>query len=135
MFLKTLGVEFIQIVKKIIFCFFFCLGITGCLGLSQANVFPRRSVTSLAGNSNLANLAMAEAQPARALCLAGAATGLREERQATLQPTEQARLEVWIDAARSALGDAAATNAWAAGRAMTLDQAVAYALESLASDA
>jgi len=79
--------------------------------------------------AHLANLAMAEAQPARALCLAGAAVGLREARQARLQPTEMARLEVWMGAARSALGDAAADRAWADGHAMTLDEAVAYALD------
>jgi DNA-binding CsgD family transcriptional regulator/tetratricopeptide (TPR) repeat protein len=77
----------------------------------------------------LANLAMAEAQPARALRLAGAAIGLREEHQARLQPTETARLETWIGSARRAVGEAAAATAWAEGHAMTVDQAVAYALE------
>jgi tetratricopeptide (TPR) repeat protein len=77
----------------------------------------------------LANLAMAEAKPGRALRLAGAAIGLREEHQALLQPTETARLEAWIGSARSALGEAAAAMAWAEGHAMTLDQAEAYALE------
>jgi tetratricopeptide (TPR) repeat protein len=79
--------------------------------------------------ANLADLAMAEAQPGRALRLAGAASGLRQERQARLQPTEKARLEARITSARSALGAAAAARAWAQGYAMTLGQAVEYALE------
>ena len=62
--------------------------------------------------THLANLAMADDQPARALCLAGAAVGLREERQARLQPTETARLEAWIGSAWSALGAAAAESVW-----------------------
>jgi non-specific serine/threonine protein kinase len=77
----------------------------------------------------LAKLAMAEAQPERALRLAGAAIGLREEHQARLQPTEIVRLEAWIGSARSAVGEPAAARAWTEGHAMTLDQAVAYALE------
>jgi tetratricopeptide (TPR) repeat protein len=76
----------------------------------------------------LAYLAMAEAKPGRALRLAGAAIGLREEHQALLQPTETARLDAWIVLARSALGTAAAAKAWEEGRVMTLDQAVAYAV-------
>jgi len=79
--------------------------------------------------THFANLAMADGQPGRALRLAGAAYGLREEHQARLQPTETARLETWIGSARGALGEAAAARAWADGHAMTLDQAEAYALE------
>jgi tetratricopeptide (TPR) repeat protein len=79
--------------------------------------------------ANLADLAMAEAQPGRALRLAGAAVGLRDERQARLQPSQTRRLEARIGSARSALGEAAAATAWAEGHAMTLDQAMAYALQ------
>src|SRR5215471_19543205 len=60
---------------------------------------------------NLAELAVAEGQPERALRLAGAAAGLREQRQARLQPTEAARLEGRVKSARSMLGDAAAADA------------------------
>jgi non-specific serine/threonine protein kinase len=85
--------------------------------------------------SHLANLAMAAGQPDRALRLAGAANGLREEHQAQLLPTDAARLETWIGSARSALGEAAAARAWAEGHAMTLDRAMAYALERRSVDA
>jgi non-specific serine/threonine protein kinase len=77
----------------------------------------------------MAGLALAEAAPERALCLAGAATSLREKHQARLAPTDTARLEAGIASARRALGEVSAAKAWAAGYAMTPDQAVAYALE------
>jgi DNA-binding CsgD family transcriptional regulator/tetratricopeptide (TPR) repeat protein len=80
--------------------------------------------------AHLANLAMAEGQPARALCLAGAAVGLRERRQAKLQSTDTVRLEVWMESARSTLGEEVSSAAWAAGYAMTLEQAANYALEA-----
>ncbi len=80
--------------------------------------------------AHLAGLAMAEDQPVRAIRLAGAATGLREKHQARLLPIDAARLETVIEPARCALGEVGAANAWADGRAMTTDQAVAYALES-----
>ena len=38
-----------------------------------------------------------------------------------------------VAALRSSLGETAFAKAWAEGRAMTLDQAIAYALESTAS--
>jgi predicted ATPase len=85
--------------------------------------------------ANLADLAVAEAQPGRALRLAGAAVGLRAERQARLQPSQAARLEARIVPARSALGEAAAARAWAEGHAMTLDMAVSYALQRPSIDA
>jgi ATP/maltotriose-dependent transcriptional regulator MalT len=79
---------------------------------------------------NLAELAVAEGQPERALRLAGAAAGLREARQARLQPTESARAEARVGSARRTLGDLAATKAWSEGKSMTLDEAVDYALQA-----
>jgi uncharacterized protein (DUF2384 family) len=77
----------------------------------------------------LASLAMAKDQPDRAMRLAGAAIALREAHQARLQPTEAARLQPHTSAARAVLGEAAAAAAWNEGHAMSLDQAVAYALD------
>jgi non-specific serine/threonine protein kinase len=82
----------------------------------------------------LANLAMAEDRPSRALRLAGAAIGLREEHQARLQPTHAARLEAVTALGRGALGETRAQKAWEEGRAMRLDEAVAYALEGVTSE-
>jgi non-specific serine/threonine protein kinase len=77
---------------------------------------------------HLASLELAEDRPERALRLAGAATGQREKHRSRFQPTDATTLEAVIRQARNALGQAAAESAWAAGEAMTTDQAVAYAL-------
>ena len=46
-----------------------------------------------------------------------------------LDPTERAEVEAGLAAARAALGEEAFAKAWAEGQAMTLEQAVEYALE------
>jgi tetratricopeptide (TPR) repeat protein len=78
----------------------------------------------------LACLAAAEGEPARALRLAGAAAAPGAAGGAALQPTERQRLERWLAGARRAVGDEAAATAWAEGQAMSLEQAVAGALEA-----
>lgn len=75
-----------------------------------------------------AGLAAAQARPQRALRLAGAAASLREAIGAPLSPTEHARLEHRLEAARQTLSEAVGTELWAEGRAMTLEQASTYAL-------
>jgi len=82
---------------------------------------------------HLAGLALADGQPERAMRLAGAGTGLREKQQARLQPLDVGRLEAVLQSAGRAVGKVAAAQAWADGHAMTPDQAVAYALESTAT--
>jgi adenylate cyclase len=74
-------------------------------------------------------LAAAEAQPERALRLAGFAAALREAIGAPLPPAEQARVDRMIAPARDTLQQAAAA-AWEAGRALELEQAIALALAS-----
>ncbi len=76
-----------------------------------------------------AGLAASEAQPEQALQLAGFAAALREVIGAPLPPAEQARVERMIAPAYAALPDTAA-QAWAAGRALELNQAIALALAS-----
>jgi hypothetical protein len=61
----------------------------------------------------------------RALHLAGAAATLRETLGAPLSPAEQGQLDAVLQPSRAALGDASAKAAWAAGCALTLEQAVA----------
>jgi non-specific serine/threonine protein kinase len=75
-----------------------------------------------------AGLAAAEGQPQRTLRLAGVVDTLQERQGAVLQPTERGRFERRVAGARQALSLADANAAWEAGRAMTPDQAVAYAL-------
>jgi predicted ATPase len=74
-------------------------------------------------------LAAAEAQPERALRLAGFAAAQREAIGAPLPPAEQARVDRMIAPAHAALPDTAA-QAWAAGRILELEQAITLALGS-----
>jgi non-specific serine/threonine protein kinase len=72
-------------------------------------------------------LAAAQAQPERALRLAGAAAALRDATGQPRRRAERPRLERALAAARAVLG-AAAPAAWLRGRRMTTEQAVAVAL-------
>jgi tetratricopeptide (TPR) repeat protein len=76
-------------------------------------------------------LVVAQGHPARALRLAGAAAALRETIDAPPPPSEQARLDRRLDTARQALGEEAANHALADGREMTMEQAIACALEGV----
>ena len=70
----------------------------------------------------------------RAARLYGAATALREATGAPLAPVELALYERHVARAREQLDPAAFDAAWAAGRAMTSEQAVAYALADAVED-
>ena len=76
-----------------------------------------------------ASLAIQTAQTARGVCFFGAAAAWRDAIQQLLPLYERANYEPYMAAARQALGEEAFAAAWNAGRAMTLDEAVAYALE------
>jgi hypothetical protein len=76
--------------------------------------------------------------PARAMRLFGAAMALREathrpRRAWAAPPFDAASIDSWEPAARAALGEEAAASAFAAGAALSLEEAVAYALEASAS--
>jgi hypothetical protein len=77
----------------------------------------------------LAVVAAGQDQPERALRLATASTRLREEAGAERSPIEQAELDRALVSVREVLGQAAVAAAWAVGQAMTLDEAIAYALK------
>ena len=83
---------------------------------------------------NLACLAAAEGEPARALRLCGAAEVLRDQADMRLPPSDLAQLERLLAPARRALSEDDQAAALAAGRAMTLEQAVAYALAEESAD-
>jgi hypothetical protein len=70
-------------------------------------------------------------QPTRAVRLAGAAVALRAGpgQPVNLWSFSEAEVARWLEPARRAVGAQAAIVAWAEGQAMTLEQAVAYALE------
>lgn len=77
----------------------------------------------------LAWVAAAEGRPERAARLYGAAAALREARGVPLTPDERARHTPALAAARARLDEVAWAADWAAGRALSLEAAVAYALE------
>jgi hypothetical protein len=76
----------------------------------------------------LAGPTAAQGWPARAVTLTGAAAALRVMLGAPHAPIEREQIERWLGASRAALGDTEAVEAWTRGQAMTLEQAVAYAL-------
>jgi predicted ATPase/DNA-binding NarL/FixJ family response regulator/DNA-binding XRE family transcriptional regulator len=78
----------------------------------------------------LAVLAAAQAQPARAMRLSGAAAALREAIDSPLPPDAQAELENALQPARRRLGEMVATAAWTAGHGLSSDEAVAEALRT-----
>jgi predicted ATPase/class 3 adenylate cyclase/Tfp pilus assembly protein PilF len=80
------------------------------------------------GLENLANTAAAAGQPERATRLAGAAMTIRERIAVPQSPANREDMEPELAAARAALGEAAWAGAYAAGRTLTLEQAIAEAL-------
>jgi len=70
--------------------------------------------------------------PARATRLLAAADGIREGLGLRLRVgADRARVEAELLALRSALGEEAFAVAWAAGQALTVEQAVAEALQAI----
>jgi predicted ATPase/class 3 adenylate cyclase len=86
----------------------------------------RRGIARLL--EGFAGLAATQSDPQRALRLAGAAAALHEAIRPPLSPPEQARLDRYLEPARQALSEEAQKAAFEEGRAMTMEQAIAYAL-------
>jgi hypothetical protein len=76
---------------------------------------------------HFATLAAAEAEDHRALLLAGAASAVHEALGAPLTAQDRVNLERSLIGSKRRLGPAAATSAFEAGRATSLDRAVAIA--------
>jgi len=76
-----------------------------------------------------------QSQSSRAARLGGAASALRESIGSPRSPAEQEEIDQQVAAVREALGEAAFAAAWDAGRAMTWEQAVEYALAGPDGDA
>ena len=81
---------------------------------------------------SFASLSVGDDNRVLAVRLWGAAERLREEIGSPLAPAEQEEHERAVPAARQALGEEAFDAAWAEGRAMTMEQAIACALDSKA---
>jgi predicted ATPase/class 3 adenylate cyclase len=77
----------------------------------------------------LAAATLSAGDPARSTALYGAASAQRDAIMEPLPPPERPGHDQAVAAARAVLGDEAFAAAWAEGRAMTLEQAVAYALD------
>jgi predicted ATPase/DNA-binding CsgD family transcriptional regulator len=86
------------------------------------------------GLEGIAAVAAARFDPATAVCLAGAAAGLREGLGTVPLPVERARVECWLESARDALGHQAAKTAFDRGRGMTPEAAVEFARSALSTD-
>jgi len=78
---------------------------------------------------HVAGLAAAQGQPARAARLFGAAAALREALGTPLPLVLHAEYERAVAAARTQIDPTTFAAEWAAGRTMTVEQAVAYALD------
>jgi tetratricopeptide (TPR) repeat protein len=118
----------------------------GCLGNSvicQGDAITARSlyteslvILSAIGNKRglaysleaFAHLAATKLQRERAVRLWGAAERLREEIGSPLPPNERDGFDREADQSRTALSEQAFAAAWAEGRAMTMEQAIAYVL-------
>ncbi len=78
----------------------------------------------------LARVALLSAAPGPAARIWGGADRLRKQIGAPTPPSERPRYDRQVAAARTAIGDGAFERAWAEGCAMTLEQAMEYALAS-----
>ena len=76
----------------------------------------------------LAFLAQAEGRAERAARLLGAADAARAAHHSPMWPDQQTEYDRELGALRGQLGDAALASAWAAGRTLTLEAAVALAV-------
>lgn len=79
--------------------------------------------------TGLAGIAGALAQPRRVARLLGIAEALRKAIGAAIEPSDRADYDRNVAVARAQLDEATWLAAWAKGQAMTLEQAIAYALE------
>jgi predicted ATPase/DNA-binding CsgD family transcriptional regulator len=100
-----------------------CFGraLTGWNDLDDVHTVPH-------GFEGLAWTAAAAGRAERAACLLGAASALRERVGGALYPHWLADHQRATETARAALGERAFEAAWRQGRAMSREQAVAYAL-------
>ena len=78
----------------------------------------------------LAEVAVAQSQPKKAVCLLAAGAALRESIGSVIDPIDRPEYDHRVNALRETLGESRFAAAWDEGSALTLERAVAYALES-----
>ncbi|MCC6447012.1 MAG: winged helix-turn-helix domain-containing protein [Armatimonadetes bacterium] len=76
----------------------------------------------------MAAVLISEGQPERAACLYGFAETIRLSMSVILPPVERPDYEYRVAALRSALSEEEFSSAWARGKAMSIEEAIAYAL-------
>lgn len=77
----------------------------------------------------LALVALGRNQPVRAACLSGAADRQRERIGTPLPPSQRRQYEEMLDSIHAQLDETTFHASWAEGQAMTLERALAFALE------
>jgi DNA-binding CsgD family transcriptional regulator len=97
------------------------------LAINRAQRYRDGIAEDLAGLAELASLL---GQPERAACLFGAVEALRETSNISLPPLHRAAYNRIVGGIRARLDDATFATTWTQGRAMSLEQAYAYALET-----
>jgi non-specific serine/threonine protein kinase len=94
----------------------------------------RREIGDQSGSAwcleRLAAVAMAQGLAEKAARLFGAGSALRASIQSVIDPADQPAYESKISSLRRELGQERFTAVWDEGRALALERAVAYALES-----
>ena len=93
----------------------------------------RREIGDQGGSAwcleRLAEVALAQGKPEKAVRLLSTAAALRISLGSVIDPVDQAEYQDRRTALRTELGEERFASAWNEGRALTLEQAIAYALE------
>ena len=120
------------------------LGILGWVAMREGNweramarlgesLEVRREIGDQSGSAwcleRLAEVALAQGQAEKAVRLFGAGAALRASIRSVIDPVDQPEYESKIASLRAELGKERFAAVWDEGRALTLEQAVAYALE------
>jgi tetratricopeptide (TPR) repeat protein len=96
------------------------------LGLAREVEDPQMALEFI---HTLATLAFAEGRAEQAVCLGGANAALSEALSVRADPEDQAEMEERLVTAREMLGEEAFSRVWERGQAMSLEDAIDYALE------
>jgi non-specific serine/threonine protein kinase len=101
-------------------------------GLLRDSLMLRKELGSKLGVAEclerLAGVAGGQGRPDRAVRLLGAAEAVRRSIGSPLPDADRSDYEGNVTAARAALGEEAFATGWAEGRAMTLEEAIEFAL-------
>ena len=107
--------------------------LTGAAVCYRESLLLRQQLDQLVGMAwameGLVTVAVATGDYPRAACLAGAAAHIRQEHQSPMRAVESAHYDALLATVRQALGEQTFAARWAAGAALPVAQAAAYALQ------